>query len=83
MNAHVLHLADEVEDVPAMLAFRKAVPDVLADAHPELRRVAATVNRAGAVEAVGASLELVHEAIVLKHPLHGNGRFDGPKVYEL
>jgi len=81
--AHILHLADEVEDVSAMLAFRKAVPDVLAHAHPKLRRIAAPVNRAWAVEAVGASLELIHEAVVLKHLLHGDGRFDGPEVYEL
>ena len=83
MDAHVLHLGDEIEDVAAMLAFRKAIPDVLADAHPELRRVAALVDRARPVQAVGAALELVHEAVVLKHLLHGDGRFDGLEVNEL
>src|ERR1035441_2204525 len=45
MNACVLHLGDEVQDVAAMFAFAETVPNVLADAHSELCRVAAFVNR--------------------------------------
>ena len=83
VDAHVLHLGDEIEDIPAMLAFRKAVPNILADAHSKLRRIAASVDGARAVQAVGSTLELVHEAIMLKDLFHGDGRFDGPEVNEL
>ena len=66
-----------------MLAFAETIPDVFADAHPELRRVAAFVDRTRAAQAVSAALELVEEAVVLKHLFHGDGRFDGLEVNEL
>jgi hypothetical protein len=50
---------------------------------PGLLRFAAPVDRARAVQAIGSTLELVHEAIMLKDLFHGDGRFDGPEVNEL
>ncbi len=40
--------------------------------------VAAFVDGTRSVQAVGAALELVHEAVVVKHLLHGDGRFGRP-----
>ncbi len=82
MDAHIFHVNDEVEDVPAVLAFAETVPDVFANAHPELCRVAPFVDGARPVQTVGAALELVHETVVLKHPFHGDDRFDGLEVNE-
>jgi hypothetical protein len=82
-NAHVVHPGNEVQDVATVLAFAEAIPDVFADAHPELRRVAAFVNGTRTAQAVGAPFELVEDAIVLKHLFHGDGRFDGLEVNEL
>jgi len=70
------------EEIAAMLALAEAIPDVFADAHPELRRVAALVDRTRAAQAVAAPLEFVQEAIMFKHLLHGDGRFDGLEVNE-
>ena len=83
MDAHVVHPGDEVEGVAAVLALAETIPDVFADAYPELRRVAAFVDRTRAAQAVCAPLELVQEAIVFKNLLHGDGRFDGLEVNEL
>jgi hypothetical protein len=83
MNAHVVHLGDEVEGVAAVFALAETIPDIFADADAELRRVAAFVDRTRAAQAVTAPLELVQEAVVLKHLLHGDGRFDGLEVNEL
>ena len=82
MNAHVIHPGDEVEGVAAVLALAETIPNVFADAHPKLRRVAAFVNRTRAAQAVAAPFELVQDAVVLKHLLHGDGRFDGLEVNE-
>ncbi len=65
MNADVLHLGDEVQDVAAMVTFREAVPAVLTDAHPELGGVGALVDGAGTAETVITSLELINEAVML------------------
>src|ERR1035437_5223969 len=51
MDARVLHLGDEVQDVAPVFALAETVPDVLADAHPELCRVAAFVNRTRPIQA--------------------------------
>ena len=59
VDAYVLHPGDEVEGVAAMFALAETVPDVFADAHPELRRVAAFVNGTRPAQAVSAFLELV------------------------
>src|ERR1035437_3469734 len=82
-DAHVVHPGNEVQDVATVLAFAEAIPDVFADADAKLRRVAAFVNGAGTAQAVGASFELVEDAVVLKHLFHGDGRFDGLEVNEL
>ena len=82
MDAHVLHPGDEVEDVAAVLALAEAIPDVLADAYPELCRVAAFVDRTRAAQAVCAPLELVQDAVGVEHLLHGDGRFHGFEVNE-
>ena len=82
MNAHVLHLGDEVEGVAAVLAFAETIPNVFAYAYPKLCRVAAFVDRTWAAQAVAAPLELVQDAVVLKHLLHGDGHFDGLEVNE-
>jgi len=66
-----------------VLAFRKAVPDVLADTYPELCRVAAFVDGARAIQAVRAALVLVEDAVVVQDLFHGDGRFDGLEVNEL
>jgi len=71
MDGRFFHFGDEVEDVPAVLAFAEAVPDVLAETHPELRWVAAFVDGARAVQAVGTALELLDEAVVRQHLFHG------------
>jgi hypothetical protein len=63
-----------------MLAFAETIPDVLAEADAELRRVAAFVDGTGAAQTVGAPFEPVKDAIVFKHLLHGDGRFDGLEV---
>ena len=76
-------MGDEVEDVTAASTLSETIPDVLAQAHPELRRIRAFVNRAGTGEAVTASLELVEQAVVLKHLLHGDGGFYRLEVNEL
>ena len=83
VDAHVFHPGDEVQDVAAVFALAETVPDVFADAHPELRRVAAFVDRTRTVKLSAAPLELVKQAVVLKHLLHGDGRFDGLEVNEL
>jgi hypothetical protein len=83
VDAHFFHLGDEIEDVPAVLAFLKQFQMFFADADAELRRVAAFVDGTRAVQAVGTALELVHEAVVFQHLLHGDGRFDGLEVNEL
>src|ERR1035437_1592808 len=44
-NAHVVHPGNEVQDIAAMLAFAETIPNVFADTHPELGRVAALVDR--------------------------------------
>src|ERR1035437_3611426 len=80
MDAHILHLGDKVQNVTAMFALAETVPNAFADAHPELRRVAAFVDWTRAGEAVSASFEPVEQTIVLQHPLHGYGRFDGLEV---
>ena len=82
MNAHVLHPGDEVEGVPAVLALAETVPDIFADADPELRRVAALVDGTRPAQAVGAPFELVQDPVDVKHLLHGDGRFDGLEVNE-
>src|SRR6202012_4493982 len=82
VDAHLLHLGDEIERIPAVLALGKAVPDVLADADAELRRIAALVDRARAVQAVAGAFELVEQAIVPEDLLHGDGRLDGFEVNE-
>jgi len=63
-----------------VFALAEAIPNILADTHAELCRVAAPVDRAWAVQAVAAALELVEQAIVFKHLLHSNGRFNGLEV---
>jgi hypothetical protein len=63
-----------------MLAFAETVPDVFAQTHPELRRIAAFVDGTRTIEAVSAPFELVEKFIVLKDLLHGDGRFDGPEI---
>ena len=80
VDARVLHPGDEVQDVAAVFAFAETVPNVLADAHPELRRVAAFVNRTRPIQAVSASFEPVEQTVVLQHLLHCDGRFDGLEV---
>ena len=72
--------SNEVQDVPAMLALAETIPDVLADAHPELRRVAAFVDGTRAIQAVRAAFELIEDAIMLQDLFHGNGRFDGLEI---
>jgi hypothetical protein len=66
-----------------MFAFRKAVPDVFAQADAELRRVAAFMDGTRPIQAVGAGLEFIEDAVVRKHLFHGDGRFDGLEVNEL
>jgi hypothetical protein len=83
MDADVFHLGDEVENVSAMFALAETVPDIFAEAHPELRRVAAFVNRTRPAKAVSAAFEPVKKTVVLKHLLYIYGRFDGPEVNEL
>src|ERR1035437_7299408 len=82
-NAHVVHPGNEVQDIAAMLAFAETIPNVFADTHPELGRVAALVDRTRAAQAVAAALELFQDAVMLKHLFHGDGRFDGLEVNEL
>src|ERR1035441_146766 len=55
MDACVLHPGDEVQEVAAVFALAETVPDVLTDAHSELCRVAAFVNRTRPIQAVSAS----------------------------
>src|SRR6266404_2146406 len=80
MNAYVFHPGDEIQDVAAMFAFAETVPDILADAHPELRRVLAFVDGTRPAQAISASFEPVKQAVMLEHLLHGDGRFDGLEV---
>ena len=82
MDAAFLHFLDEVEDVAAMLALAETIPEVLAEAHPELGRVAALVDRARPIQAVARAFELIEQAIVLQDLLHGDGRLDGLEVNE-
>ena len=82
MDAHLLHPGDEVEHVAAVFAFAETVPNILAQAHTKLRGVLPLVDGTRPAQAVAAPLELVQEAVVLKHLLHGDGRFDGLEVNE-
>src|ERR1051325_4759952 len=82
VNGDVLHPSNKVERVAAMLAFTETVPDVFTDAHPELRRIAAFVDRTRPTQAVSAPFEPVQETVVLQHLLHGDGRFHGLEVNE-
>ena len=68
--------------LPPCLHSLKQFQMFLLSAHPELGRVAALVDGARAIEAVRAAFELVEQAIMLKHLLHGDGRFDGLEVNE-
>ena len=83
MDAHVIHLGDEVQDIPAVFALAETVPDVLADTDPELRRIAPLVDGTRTIQTVRPALELVEDAVVLQDLFHGNGRFDGFEVNEL
>ena len=83
MNAHVVHPGDEVEGIAAVFALAETIPDIFADAHPELCRVASLVDRTRAAQTVCAPLERVQETVVFKNLLHGDGRFDGLEVNEL
>jgi hypothetical protein len=82
MNTHVIHPGDEVEDIAAVLALAKTIPNIFAYAYPKLRRVVPFVDWTRAAQAICAPLELVQDAVVLKHLLHGDGRFDGLEVNE-
>jgi hypothetical protein len=83
VNAHAVHSGNEVQGVAAVFAFAEAIPDVFGETHPKLRGVLAFVNGTRPAQAVSAPFELVKQAVVLKHLLHGDGRFDGLEVNEL
>src|ERR1017187_2754109 len=80
MDACVLHPGNEIQDVASVFALAETVPDVLTDAHAELCRVAAFVNRTRPIQAVSASFEPVEQTVMLQHFLHCEGRFDGLEV---
>ncbi len=83
VNRDVLHFCDEVERVAAVFAFAETVPNVLADAHPELRGVVSLVNGAWTAQVVPAAFELVQQVVVFKNLLHVDCRFDSLEVNEL
>jgi hypothetical protein len=82
VDAHVLHLGNEIQGISTMFALRKAVKHILGEAHPELRGIAPFVDGAGATQVVSLASELVHEAVVFKHSLHREGGFDDLEVNE-
>ena len=82
MDANFFHCGNEVEGIAAAFALAETIPDIFGATDAELGRVAALVDGTRPVQAVGAALELVHEAIMLKDLFHGDGRFDGPEVNE-
>jgi hypothetical protein len=60
----VVKLGDEVEDVSAVFAFAETMPDILADAHPELRRVAASMDRTRALQAIGSTMMIFSDGML-------------------
>ena len=75
-------LSDEVQDVAAVLAFAEAIPDVLFSINPELRGVAAAVDRAWPAQAVAGAFERVENTVVLQDVFHGDPGTNFPKIYE-
>jgi hypothetical protein len=80
MNAHVFHPRNEVEDIAAPFALAETIPDVFAYTDPELSGVLALMDRTASAQAISAPLEPIHEIVMIKHFLHGDGRFDGLEV---
>jgi len=82
VNGHVLLFGDEVQDVAAVLAFAEAIPEVFFGINPELRGVAAAVNRARSAQAGAGAFERVENTVVLQHVFHGDSGTNFPKIYE-
>jgi len=82
VNGHVLLFGDEVQDVAAVLAFAKTVPEVFFGINPELRGIGAAVNRARPAQAVAGAFERVEDTVVFQHVFHGDSGTDFPKIYE-
>jgi hypothetical protein len=82
VNGHILFFGDEVQDVAAMLAFAEAIPDVFFGINPELRGVAAAVNRARPAQAGADAFEGVENTVVLQDVFHGDSGTNFPKIYE-
>jgi hypothetical protein len=64
---------DEIEDVAAMTTLPETVPEVLADADPELGGVRSLVKGTTTAEAVAAPFHRFEDAVMFEDTLHRNG----------